>query len=55
MQYELDDRSYLGFEVFQEKVTKVYIPQRDYSKAIEEEVTTNILDFINTNVERFYA
>lgn len=55
VQYELDDKSYLGFEIFKDKATKVLIPQRDYFKAIEEEVTENIVDFVNKNVENFYG
>lgn len=35
MQYELSDESYLEFEVFNDKITFLRIPQLEYSKAVE--------------------
>ncbi|HZJ56864.1 MAG TPA: hypothetical protein VFD89_01310 [Clostridia bacterium] len=55
MQYELEDRSFLGFEVFKGKVDKVLIPQRDYNRAVEEEITNDYIVQINKSVESFYG
>lgn len=55
MQYEMEDLSYLGFEVFKNNMTKVYIPKRNYDKAQEDNVRGDFVNYINTNVEKFYG
>lgn len=36
IEFELTDASYLGFEIFKNKITMLYVPQRDYKNAIEK-------------------
>lgn len=55
MQYELDDKSLIAFEVSERKTEKVYIPKGDYSLAQMEVFTENIGQQINESVERFYG
>ena len=38
LQYELEDRSYLGFEISEEKTTYLKVPQRKYDEAEEREL-----------------
>lgn len=39
IQYELEDRSYLAFEIAEEKTTYLKVPQRKYDEAETEELT----------------
>lgn len=55
MQYVLDDKSLLAFEVSENKAEKVYIPRGDYSMAQMEEFTENIVQRIKESVEIFYG
>lgn len=55
MQYELDDKSLLAFEVSENKTEKVYIPRGDYSKAEVEMLTENMVQKIKESVEDFYG
>lgn len=55
MQYVLDDKSLLAFEVSENKAEKVYIPRGDYSIAQMEEFTENIVQRIKESVEIFYG
>ena len=55
MQYELDDKSLLVFEVSEEKTEKVYIPKGDYSMAQMELFTENTGYRIKECVEKFYG
>ena len=55
MQYELDDKSLLVFEVSEEKTEKVYIPKGDYSMAQMELFTENTGYRRNECVENFYG
>ena len=54
IQYELPDRSYLGFEIFKDKVVMLEVPERDYSRAKTYTESKKTIDFINKNVRRFY-
>lgn len=55
MQYELDDRSYLEFEVFEEKIVCMKVPQRIYSKASFEVMKSVDMELINKIVKEFYG
>ena len=55
MQYELDDGSFLAFEVKEKSVEKVYIPLGDYSKAQSEIFTKNMERQIKESVNCFYG
>lgn len=55
MQYELEDRSLLAFEVTESKTEKVYIPKGDYSRAHNEIFTENIGQRIEESVKLFYG
>lgn len=56
IEFELTDASYLGFEIFKNKITMLYVPQRDYKNAIEkplenENKLNNIIkDFIKNGL-----
>lgn len=55
MQYELDDKSLLAFEVSERRTEEVFIPKGDYSLAQMEVFTENVSQQINESVERFYG
>ncbi|HBA46224.1 MAG TPA: hypothetical protein DCZ91_00160 [Lachnospiraceae bacterium] len=55
MQYELDDKSMLAFEVSERRTEEVYIPKGDYSLAQMEIFTENVSQQINESVVRFYG
>ncbi len=55
MQYELDDKSLLAFEISENRTEKVYIPKGDYSVAQIEVFTENIAQRIKECVEYFYG
>ena len=55
MQYELEDRSYLEFEIFEEKIICMKVPKRVYAKASVEIMRTLDMDIINTIVKEFYG
>ena len=55
MQYELDDKSLLAFEVSEKRTEKVYIPKGNYSLAQTEVFIENVSQKINKSVERFYG
>lgn len=50
-EYELEDDSYLEFEIFEEKITHLQIPKRDYNKAISDTINA---DEINKIIKEFY-
>lgn len=54
MQYELEDDSYLAFEVFKDRVTELLIPQNDYDKAITTEISDDFINKMNNSLEKFY-
>lgn len=55
MQYELDNKSLLAFEVSENKTEKVYVPEGDYSMAQMELFTENVGFRIKESVENFYG
>lgn len=55
MQYELDDKSLLAFEVSLDKAEKVYLPEGDFSMAQTEVFTDQIEQRIKESVELFYG
>lgn len=55
MQYELQDKSKLVFEVSEKKVEKVYSPQGNYAFAECEIFVDGFVQKINCCVERFYG
>ena len=54
MQYELNDRSYLEFEIFEEKIVCMKVPQRIYAKASFEIMKGVDMELINKIVKEFY-
>lgn len=55
MQYELDDRSMLAFEVRENHVEMVYVPKGDYSSATSKVFTDSFIRQINSQVAQFYG
>lgn len=55
MQYELEDRSYLEFEIFEEKIVCMRVPKRIYTEASVEIIKTMDMDKINMIVKEFYG
>ena len=55
LQYELDDRSLLAFEVKETNIEMVSVPHGDYSSASSEVFTDNFIQQINSRVEQFYG
>lgn len=54
-QYELSDRSYLEFEIFENKTMCLQVPKRLYSDAIELELTDSEDNRIKEIVDNFYG
>lgn len=55
MQYETEDRSYLEFEVFENRVTCMIVPHREYDSAVFPEVSLDDIDQMNKVVGEFYG
>lgn len=55
MQYELDDKSLLAFEVSEKRTEKVCIPKGNYAMAQVEIFTENVGQQIRESVKRFYG
>ncbi len=55
MQYELDDKSLLAFEVGENKVEKVLVPKGDYSMVQMEVFTDELGQKIKECVKEFYG
>lgn len=55
MQYELDDKSLLAFEVKENRTEKVYIPRGNYAMAQMEIFTENVGQQIKESVKFFYG
>lgn len=54
-QYELEDRSYLEFEIFEEKTMCLYVPKRIYANAEEIKIVDSEVVRIKEIVEDFYG
>ena len=54
LQYELDDKSLLAFEVSENHTEKVYVPKGDYSMAQMDTFTENVEQRIKESVKFFY-
>lgn len=54
-QYELADRSYLEFEVFERKIACLEVPKRIYSDAVELTITDSEELRVREIVEKFYG
>ena len=55
MQYELEDRSYLEFEIFEQKIICMNVPKRIYADASFEIMKAIDMDIINKIVKEFYG
>lgn len=55
MQFELKDRSYLEFEIFQEKITCMVVPKRVYAKASFKKLKITDVYLISRIVKEFYG
>lgn len=55
LEYRLDDKSLLAFEVGETRVTEVKIPKEDYSRMQMEEFGIEQIDKIQDHVEKFYG
>lgn len=54
-QYELSDRSYLEFEIFEDKTMCLQVPKRIYAEAIEMELKDSEDSRIKEIVDNFYG
>lgn len=54
MQYETENRSYLEFEVFEDRITSMMVPFRNYQCATFPNVTLNDSKGIDRIVKEFY-
>lgn len=54
-QYELEDRSYLEFEIFEAKTVCLLVPKRKYSSAVTENFSEFEADKIKEIVKNFYG
>ena len=54
-QYELEDRSYLEFEIFREKISYLEVPQRRYSDARTFEFPISETKRIKEIIKEFYG
>lgn len=55
MQYELADRSYLEFEIFEEKIVCMKVPKRVYERASFEVFVDVDMERLNKIIEEFYG
>lgn len=55
MQYELEDKSYLEFEIFEKKIVCMKVPQRIYSKTSFITMMGVDIELINRIVRDFYG
>lgn len=54
MQYELDDDSYLEFEIFDDRIHTMVIPQMDYSRTLESEIPVSEYVKLADQVDDFF-
>ncbi len=55
MQYELEDTSYMEFEIFEDTITCMKVPQRVYAHAVFKTFQNLDMDQFNQIVEEFYG
>lgn len=55
LQFELPDRSYMELEVFEDRITCMVVPQREYKNVIFHKITLGDLNNINRIVGDFYG
>lgn len=53
-QYELNDKSYLEFEIYEDKIMCLIVPKRIYSNAVEMQLTDSQEKRIGEIVDEFY-
>lgn len=53
IEFELTDASYLGFEIYKDKISLLYVPQRLYDKALVKDLSiqTDLDPIITTFIE----
>lgn len=54
-QYQLEDRSYLEFEIFENKTMSLWVPKRIYADAVEREIIDSEEECIKEMVDHFYG
>lgn len=55
LQFELKDKSYLEFEVFQNRITCLQVPKRIYANAVFQTLEITDIQVISRIVEEFYG
>ena len=55
MEYNRTDKSYLEFEIFEDKIRSMEVPKREYKKAKFRQISLNSIDLISQIVEDFHA
>lgn len=55
MEYNRTDKSYLEFEIFEDKILCMEVPKREYEKAKFRQISLKSIDLINQIVENFHA
>lgn len=55
MEFELSDKSYLEFEIFEDKIVSMVVPQRVYEKTKVEVMENLNISLINSIVGDFYG
>ena len=53
--YEKEDGSYLGFELYIDKMDIVCVPENDFSRTIKNRVFSRFSSYVNDEIESFYA
>lgn len=53
-EYELEDGSYLEFEIYLDKTHYLEIPKRDYSNCISEDITENEKERVRQLTREFF-
>lgn len=54
-QYELEDKSYLEFEIFENMVMCLCVPKRVYANTITKKITSSEQENIKKIVDKFYG
>ena len=53
LQYEHEDKSYLEFEIFADKIVCMQVPKKDYEKASFKELNDADIKMINQIIKQF--